>query len=152
MRTLSDREVQSILPQKPPFLFVDHILNYEEGKFSTGDRLLREEEWFFAGHYPQMPVFPGFLQAEAMGQCASVALFTMDKFKGKSILLLESQVQLYKKVIPGDRLLLKTSIDKIKGTVVVYHGEAYVNEDLVSSASFKSIIVKETLFDYDKNK
>lgn len=146
MKSLSQLDVLSILPQKPPFLFVDNILDYEEGIYAMGDRTLKKDEWFFVGHYPDYPIFPGFLQAEAIGQCASVALCTMEKFKGgRNILLLESHVKLYNKAFPGDRLILKTEIDKIKGGVAEYHGEAYVNDKLVSSASFRSLIIKASL-------
>lgn len=82
MQSILNSEVLTMLPQKYPFVFIDKILDYKEGEYAVGEWLAKENEWYFVGHYPDYPVLPGILQAEAIGQCASFALLTMDKFKG----------------------------------------------------------------------
>ena len=62
-----DKEkVKSILPQREPFLFVDEVLEIEEGKRIVAKKYLDPEADFFKGHFPGKPIMPGVLIIEAM--------------------------------------------------------------------------------------
>ena len=41
-----------ILPHRPPFLFVDEIVDLNPGVSAVGRWHLTGDEWFFAGHFP----------------------------------------------------------------------------------------------------
>jgi hypothetical protein len=47
------------LPHRPPFLFVDEILDVVPGQSARGRWSLSGDEWFFAGHFPGRPTLPG---------------------------------------------------------------------------------------------
>ncbi len=60
-------EVTEILPHRPPFLFVDRIIELTETKV-VGVRTFREDEAYFKGHFPEHPVVPGVLLLEGLAQ------------------------------------------------------------------------------------
>jgi len=67
------QEVLSLLPQKPPFLFIDRILELSETHIVAEYRF-KEDESFYAGHFPGDPVTPGVILIETMAQAGLVAL------------------------------------------------------------------------------
>jgi len=64
--------VLNAIPQKRPFRFIDDILDLDEGGI-TGVYRFREDEFFYAGHFPGQPVTPGVILIETMAQTGVVA-------------------------------------------------------------------------------
>ena len=68
-----DDAVLQKIPHRPPFLFVDRVLE------RTADKLVAERTWgadcdFYKGHYPAMPLTPGVLLCESVFQTAGIFL------------------------------------------------------------------------------
>jgi 3-hydroxymyristoyl/3-hydroxydecanoyl-(acyl carrier protein) dehydratase len=57
--------IMDVLPHRYPFLFVDRIIELEEGKRIVGIKNVSFNEPFFQGHFPGEPVMPGVLIIEA---------------------------------------------------------------------------------------
>jgi len=62
---------KAVLPQQPPFLFVEEILKLDEHQ-CLAKYTFKEEERFFKGHLPGNPIVPGVILIEAMAQVASL--------------------------------------------------------------------------------
>ncbi|MGE5588697.1 MAG: 3-hydroxyacyl-ACP dehydratase FabZ, partial [Clostridia bacterium] len=60
--------IQEVLPHRYPFLLVDRITGFEQGKRAVGIKNVTINEPFFQGHFPGNPVMPGVLILEAMAQ------------------------------------------------------------------------------------
>jgi 3-hydroxyacyl-[acyl-carrier-protein] dehydratase len=60
-------EIEKLLPHRPPFLFVDRVLEIDEGRRILAERTVRPEEPYFVGHFPGEPIMPGVLITEAPG-------------------------------------------------------------------------------------
>jgi 3-hydroxyacyl-[acyl-carrier-protein] dehydratase len=69
----SQEEVLGFLPHRPPFLLVDEVVDGEPGVRCVAVRTLRDDDYWFAGHFPGNPVMPGVLIVEALAQTATIA-------------------------------------------------------------------------------
>ena len=66
------KKVLDVLPQKPPFRFVDEILELDSNHI-VGTYRFREDEYFYQGHFPDNPVTPGVILIETLAQFAVVS-------------------------------------------------------------------------------
>lgn len=118
MPELNSNQIMEILPHRYPFLLVDRITDYEEGKWAKGSKCVSVNEMQFCGHFPQEHVMPGVLIIEALAQVGAVALLTKEENKGKIVYFggIKS-ARFKKKVIPGDKLLLECELTEMRGPV-----------------------------------
>lgn len=61
------------IPHRPPFLFIDSIIEVTEEK-AVCERTIRPEEPQFEGHYPGNPIMPGVLLCESVFQTGAIYL------------------------------------------------------------------------------
>lgn len=138
--------IQSILPHRYPFLFVDKVLDLTDTSIVATKNITFNES-FFQGHFPGNPVFPGVLQMEALAQAGGIlALKIVDDGKGDkwdTYFLKLDNVKFKAKVIPGDTLVLKLELlEPIRRGIVRMAGTAYVGNKIVSEGELTAQVVK----------
>ena len=135
---LEIEEIMKILPHRPPMLLVDRILEIEPFKSATGLKNITMNEPQFMGHFPNHPIFPGVLQLEAMAQVGGVAMLYPEEHRGKIALFGGmDNIKFKRPIVPGDTLITKAEIVKVRGVFGVLHADGYVDDKLVASADFK---------------
>ena len=125
---LNREEIEKIIPQRDPFLMLDRVEEYIPGESCIAYKDVREDEYYFKGHFPGNPIMPGVLITESLAQAGAVAILSMEENKGKNALFGGIDKMKFKKmVVPGDTLKLEVKIIKRKGPVGV--GEAVATVD-----------------------
>lgn len=66
-------EIQRLIPHRPPFLWLDEVVEITEDSIRA-KKTLDPELPVFSGHYPDFPVLPGVLQCEACFQAGAVLI------------------------------------------------------------------------------
>lgn len=135
--TCDIQQILTILPHRYPFLLVDRITELVPGKKVIGVKNVTMNEPFFQGHFPDVPVMPGVLQVEALGQVGGILVYyskppeerlDMVYFTGLD------KVRFRKPVVPGDQLILEVELLKMRSRVVKMAGTATVDGRLVAEA------------------
>jgi 3-hydroxyacyl-[acyl-carrier-protein] dehydratase len=115
---LGRREIEEILPHRDPFLLLDEVIELEPGVRVVARKLVREDEWYLAGHFPGRPIMPGVLMVEAMAQTGAVAVLSDEENRGKLALFAGiDDVRFKRVVVPGDELELTCELERIRGPV-----------------------------------
>ncbi len=107
--------VLGAIPQKKPFRFIDDILSLDENQI-VGTYRFREDEYFYAGHFPGRPVTPGVILLETMAQTGVVAY-------GIYLLMVSNEMTLEE---IGQFVTLFTYMDTVEFTGMVRPGERVI--------------------------
>lgn len=103
--------VTTLIPHRPPFLFVDEIVSETEDSL-VARRAWRPEEDFYRGHYPGAPITPGVLLCEAVFQTGALFLARSAGPAGISapgvpLLAKITDVRFRQPIFPGDTVLIE---------------------------------------------
>lgn len=136
-KLLNIEEIMDIIPHRYPFLLVDRVLIEEVGVKGIGYKNVTINEPHFLGHFPNLPIMPGVLIVEAMAQVGAVILLSDEKYKGKIPYFAGiNKVRFKKKVQPGDTLRMEVELTRIRGTVGIGEGKAYIEDEIACEGEF----------------
>ncbi len=135
MSVYTAKEIMDIIPHRHPFLMIDSIEELEPGVRALGKKCVSLNEPYFKGHFPGNPVMPGVLIMEALAQAGAVAILSQPEWKSRTVYFAGiDKARFRRKVIPGDVLMLETTIIKVKGPVGVGRAVATVNGERAAEA------------------
>lgn len=131
-----------VLPHRPPFLFVDRLLDLDPGRAATGEWTLTGDEWFFAGHFPGRPTLPGVLMCEAIAQLGAIAVLSVDGLRNRLPLFggLDS-ARFRRQVGPGDVLRLEVELGRMSARAGKGSGRALLGEQVACECDLMFVLV-----------
>jgi len=140
---LDSEAIQALLPHRYPFLLLDRVTAIEPKVRATGFKNVTVNEWFFQGHFPRHPIYPGVLIIEGLAQCGGVLIMrSFPETQGKLTYFMGiDNARFRRPVKPGDTLRYELEVLRVKGPVSRLKGTAWVGEELAAEAELMCMSV-----------
>ncbi|MGH7708917.1 MAG: 3-hydroxyacyl-ACP dehydratase FabZ [Vulcanimicrobiaceae bacterium] len=146
MTQIDIRGIMAILPHRYPLLLIDRITELVPGKCALGYKNVTINEPFFKGHFPDNPLMPGVFMIEALAQLGGTAILEPGQFERKTPYLAGvDKVRFRRPVIPGDRLMMETTVTATRRNIGWVSAVAKVDDQLVCSGELMFSIVNAPL-------
>ena len=143
---VKSNEIKNLLPHREPFLFIDKCEIIEAGIKGVGYRKFLPNEFFFKGHFPELPIVPGVILIEALAQTAGIVVSkSFENEENKSVLFLSvSDAKFRKPVLPNDYISFEVErLNKVK-SIYKFFGLAKNNSTKVCEAKFSAMITNKS--------
>ena len=121
------------LPHGPEFRFIDALDDLLPGQSGAGHYLLRGDEAFLIGHFPDAPLMPGVLLIEAIAQLGGVVAQSDPAIPSLRNLRLAAvqSAKITGSAVPGETLLLRASVIGRFGGLIQIEGSVQIGPKVV---------------------
>ena len=135
-------EIMELIPHRKPFLFIDTCEIIKLGEEGIGNRNFLEDEYFFNGHFPNMPIVPGVILIESMAQTAGIVVSKKyENYNEKSVLFMSvSKAKFRKPVYPNEKISFHVKFLNNVKSVYKFSGEAFKDDIKVCESEFSAMI------------
>ena len=135
-------EIMELIPHRKPFLFIDECEIIKTGEEGIGNRIFLEDEYFFKGHFPNMPIVPGVILIESMAQTAGIVVSKKyENYNDKSVLFMSvSKAKFRKPVYPNEKISFHVKFLNNVKSVYKFSGEAFKDDIKVCESEFSAMI------------
>ena len=139
-------EIKILLPHRNPFLFLEKVEIFEVGKKGIGYKTFLSDEYFFKGHFPDMPIVPGVILIEALAQTAGVVVSKgFNNNEDKSVLFMNiSKAKFRKPVLPNQMITFEVEYLNSVRSVYKFKGVAYKEKTIVCESEFSAMIIDKS--------
>jgi 3-hydroxyacyl-[acyl-carrier-protein] dehydratase len=139
-------QILKAIPHRPPFLFVDKVVELTETKIKATKEISHDEP-FFRGHYPGNPIMPGVLICESIFQTGAILLSSIIGYIGDGIPVLTriNNAKFKNMVKPGDLLDIEAELVEKVSNAFFLKGSASVAGKTVVTVEFAVSLAKAVI-------
>ena len=142
----SGEDPRDLLPHRPPFLFVDEIVEIVPGESASSRWTVSGDEDFFGGHFPGYALLPGVLIVEALAQTAGLAAAAMPQNSGRlTVFAGIEKVRFRRQVVPGDTLEMDMAITRWRRALAEATGSASVDGERACEATLRFAVTDQEI-------
>jgi 3-hydroxyacyl-[acyl-carrier-protein] dehydratase len=139
----SDSEIYRAIPHRPPFLWVDTIISFDEHTM-LAEKFIGPDLDFFRGHYPGHPIVPGVLLCEAVFQTGALFMARLmaesgngpDQGKKLPVLTRIKGAKFKRAVAPGETIRMQVTLDERFSNVWFFKGRVLVRNKTAVKVDF----------------
>lgn len=147
MSTIQDLDPRILerIPHRPPFLWLDRIIELQETSIRAEKRI-PEDLPLFQGHYPDYPLMPGVLLCEAVFQAGALLIgetlrqhseaHTNTKTKKLPVLTRILGAKFKREVRPGDLIEISAELIEQMGPAWLMRGKVKVGGKVAVQVEF----------------
>ncbi len=143
-----DQNILDRIPQRPPFLFLDKMIEQVENSIVC-EKLLTGEEDFFKGHFPGNPIMPGVLQQETIFQAGALLMSYLVQDASDDavgVITRVENVKFRQFIKPNDLMRVEVSLTEKFSNIFKMKGKILVNEKVTTLVDFTGAMVKRESF------
>ena len=144
-KELTLKEIKKLIPHREPMLLIDKVKVVKHFEKAIGEKKIKNNDYYFKGHFPNKPIMPGVFIIEALAQTASVLVMHSLKMTSDNKLVYFMSLEnakFRKPVMPNSKLYLYVKKKQHRGKVWKFSGEAKVNNIKVAEAIYSAMIVE----------
>lgn len=132
---LDRQAVRSVLPYGEEFLFVDEVTRLSEEEIEAR-YTIPESSPYLRAHFIGLPLMPGVLVGEGMAQAGTLLVrYNLENHQTKDLLAFQIEAARFPAPAqPGDTLVYRVRITKLRSRVARLEGEATVGDREVCRA------------------
>jgi len=126
-----------LLPQQPPFLFLDKA--EIQGDAIRATYLFRGDEFFFSGHFLNDPVVPASIVYEALGQACCLWILEQVPARLHQVLATNQvlfvgmdEARFFRRAKPNDEILISLALTRLRAPLAVFSGQVKVHNQVLA--------------------
>lgn len=141
-----DHTITDLIPHRPPFLWVDSILESSETSIVT-EKTIPKNLDVFQGHYPEHPILPGVLLCEALFQSGALLISLLlkdspDPPAGVPVITRVEGAKFKRPVGPGDTIQMQVTLQETFSGVWILKGILRVRGKVAVKANFSCTLAE----------
>ncbi len=144
-----DPEITRLIPHRPPFLWVDRIIEYDKSGTLITEKDIATNLDIFAGHYPDHPILPGVILCEALFQTGALLISKLAKESQEPITQQVPVVtriggaRFKRQVGPGDTIQMKVTLTETISSVAFFKGTLRLKGKVAAQVDFSCALVNK---------
>jgi predicted hotdog family 3-hydroxylacyl-ACP dehydratase len=135
---IATENIESLIPQKPPFVMVDKLLNFSETTITTGFKIEADNIFVEYGFFKE----PGLI--ENIAQTAAARAGYISKTENKPVLVgyigAVNGLQIFSLPKTGDELVTEITIENQIFDVTLISGKIICNNETIAQCRMKIFI------------
>ena len=145
----SETFISDRIPHRPPFLWLDRVLEITDSSI-VAEKKIPEDLDLFQGHYPDYPLMPGVLLCEAVFQAGGVLLAEILRsgnnpsasgpLQAKPVLTRILGAKFKREVRPGDMITVSATLVERVGGAWFLKGSVRVDGKVAVQVEFGCIL------------
>jgi len=129
-------EIESLLPHRYPFIFVDEITKANEEIIIGNKTFDKKKDKMLTGSFPDYEYIPGMIIIESMAQCGGAGIKLANLAEGFFGLAAMTDVEFFKGVKFGEKIHYEIKNLLISNRLIKQSGIAYSNETPIAKATW----------------
>ena len=137
MTSLNHSEIEQLIPHRPPFLWVDEVVELTDDLIRARKHISPELD-VFRGHYPHFPVLPGVLLQEACFQAGAILIAKVSPPQGNAVPVVTrvNNVKFRQMVRPGDTIDIEAKLTERMANAFFLHAKITVGGKSAATLEF----------------
>ncbi len=140
---LPKEEIYKYIKNREPLLMITDAY-VKPGVSAFGERVLNEDEWFFACHFPGNPMMPGVLQLESIFNTSALPIKMLEGNSDKTTnISTVKNVKFSKHIRPGEKIRIEVCVEKYRRGLAFMNGRITSDGELCCEAEFILVVLDD---------